>query len=121
MYDVCKRSSFTTIENWLNDFKKHQSIQEVVVMLVGNKNDLEERRAVSVNEGVEFARSHGMLFMETSAKTAENVEKAFDMLIENVYRCEKSGVEKQKKAEEVEEKGEPPAAGSSKVSVVACG
>jgi Ras-related protein Rab-2A len=43
-------------------------------MLIGNKSDLENKRAVSKEEGESFAKQHGIMFMETSAKTAENVE-----------------------------------------------
>ncbi|CAL9109618.1 unnamed protein product [Musa acuminata var. zebrina] len=46
-------------------------------MLIGNKCDLARRRAVSTEEGVQFAEDHGLYFMETSAKTAQNVEEAF--------------------------------------------
>lgn len=43
-------------------------------MLIGNKSDLEHRRAVSTKEGELFAQENGLVFMETSAKTAANVE-----------------------------------------------
>jgi Ras-related protein Rab-2A len=51
--------------------------KEMVVMLIGNKCDLTEDRQVSREEGEAFALRHGLIFMETSAKTAENVEEAF--------------------------------------------
>ena len=44
-------------------------------MLIGNKCDLANRRAVSTEEGEQFAREHGLVFLETSAKTAHNVEE----------------------------------------------
>ncbi len=47
----------------------------MVIMLVGNKSDLEHRRQVSFDEGQAFAREKGLKFMETSAKTANNVEE----------------------------------------------
>lgn len=46
-------------------------------MLIGNKSDLESRRDVRREEGEAFAREHGLIFLETSAKTAANVEEAF--------------------------------------------
>lgn len=47
-------------------------------MLIGNKTDLEHRRAVALDEGRHFAIEHGLIFLETSAKTAANVEEVRD-------------------------------------------
>jgi len=44
-------------------------------MLVGNKSDLSHRRAVSKEEGEQFAKENGLLFLEASARTAQNVEE----------------------------------------------
>jgi Ras-related protein Rab-2A len=44
-------------------------------MLIGNKCDLSHRRAVSYEEGEQFAKENGLVFMEASAKTAQNVEE----------------------------------------------
>ena len=47
------------------------------ITLIGNKSDLDAQRQISTNEGEMFAREHSLTFIETSAKTAINVEKAF--------------------------------------------
>lgn len=47
----------------------------MVIMLIGNKCDLDARRQVSTEEGDRFAKENGLIFMETSAKTAFNVEE----------------------------------------------
>ncbi|CAD5330071.1 unnamed protein product [Arabidopsis thaliana] len=47
------------------------------IMLIGNKCDLAHKRAVSKEEGQQFAKEHGLLFLEASARTAQNVEEAF--------------------------------------------
>lgn len=49
--------------------------QNITVMLIGNKADLSDKRQVSTAEGEAFAKANGLTFMETSAKTAQNVEE----------------------------------------------
>ncbi|KAF5479721.1 hypothetical protein F2P56_000518 [Juglans regia] len=49
----------------------------MTIMLIGNKSDLGHRRAVSKEEGEQFAKENGLLFLEASARTAQNVEEAF--------------------------------------------
>lgn len=60
-------------------------------MLVGNKSDLDKRRAVSTEEGQQFARDNGLLFLETSAKTADGVEDAFVKTAQLIYEKVQSG------------------------------
>jgi len=57
----------------------------MVILLIGNKSDLEHRRAVSTDEGQAFADANGLLFLETSAKTAFNVEQAFLQTAEKIH------------------------------------
>lgn len=61
-------------------------------MLIGNKSDLEARREVKKEEGEAFAREHGLIFMETSAKTAANVEEAFIGTAKEIYQKIQDGV-----------------------------
>lgn len=76
VYDVTNRSSFEALEGWLKDMlagvgmeASPNGVSGMVIMLVGNKTDLEHKRKVSKEEGEQFARDHGLLFIETSAKT----------------------------------------------------
>jgi len=64
----------------------------MVIMLIGNKSDLEARRDVRKEEGEAFAREHGLVFMETSAKTAANVEEAFINTAKEIYQKIQDGV-----------------------------
>lgn len=57
----------------------------VARMLVGNKFDLDDIRAVSVDEGKSLAEEHGLFFMETSAKDSTNVKTAFELVIKEIY------------------------------------
>lgn len=56
------------------DAKTHAN-SNMTIILVGNKSDLDHRRAVTYEEGSAFAKEHGLIFLETSAKTAANVEE----------------------------------------------
>lgn len=62
--------------SWLEDARQHAN-PNMTITLIGNKCDLSHRRAVSKEEGEQFAKENGLLFMEASAKTAQNVEEAF--------------------------------------------
>ena len=56
-----------------------------MVMLVGNKCDLEDQRVISVQEGTDFAMQNGLAFIETSALSAINVDNAFSTIIFRKY------------------------------------
>ena len=76
VYDITDRQSFKDLENWLLETEKHAS-EDIVKILVGNKNDLESSRVVTYNEGKNYAINNGMEFIETSAKVNVNIEEAF--------------------------------------------
>lgn len=67
------------MSGWLEDARQHAN-ENMVIILIGNKSDLERSRMVSTAEGEQFAREHGLIFLETSAKTAANVEEVFPTL-----------------------------------------
>ena len=76
---------------WLEDARQHSN-SNMVIMLIGNKSDLDARREVKREEGEAFAREHGLVFMETSAKTAANVEEAFINTAKEIYEKIQEGV-----------------------------
>uniref|UniRef100_A0ACD5WSA9 Uncharacterized protein n=1 Tax=Avena sativa TaxID=4498 RepID=A0ACD5WSA9_AVESA len=81
VYDVTKRQSFTNLSDvWTKEIELHSTNKECVKMLVGNKVDKDEERLVTREEGLAFAQECGCLFLESSAKTRENVEKCFEEL-----------------------------------------
>uniref|UniRef100_A0A0D3HEC1 Uncharacterized protein n=1 Tax=Oryza barthii TaxID=65489 RepID=A0A0D3HEC1_9ORYZ len=81
VYDVTKRESFTNLaEVWSKEIESHSSNKDCIKMLVGNKIDKEDERTVTREEGLAFAEESGCLFLESSAKTRDNVEKCFEEL-----------------------------------------
>merc|ERR1711983_273420 len=75
----------------MGDARQHSN-SNMVIMLIGNKSDLEARRDVKREEGEAFAKEHGLVFMETSAKTAHNVEEAFINTARKIYDKIEQGV-----------------------------
>lgn len=68
-----RRDTFSHLTRWLEEVRMNGN-PDMVIMLIGNKSDLEQRRQVSTEEGERFAKENGLIFLETSAKTAHNVE-----------------------------------------------
>ena len=85
VYDITNRQSFDDINFWLNEIKEKAN-KNTVLLLVGNKCDLEDERKVSFQEGKDFADNNGIKFIETSAKTNQNVDEAFEILIDEVIK-----------------------------------
>ena len=75
VYDLSWHESFEAIKNWLGFVNEYTSKDQVKLVLVGNKSDLE--RKVKVEEGKKLADKEGMLFFETSAKTSDGVVNMF--------------------------------------------
>ena len=79
VYDITSRQSFDTVNKWIDDVRQERG-DEVIVALVGNKSDLIEKRAVTVEEGEEKAKACNVVFMETSAKAGLNIKALFRKL-----------------------------------------
>eukprot|EP01056_Protomagalhaensia_sp_Gyna25_P002942 Protomagalhaensia_sp_Gyna_25__2941@NODE_2727_length_923_cov_462_787330_g2274_i0_p1_GENE_NODE_2727_length_923_cov_462_787330_g2274_i0NODE_2727_length_923_cov_462_787330_g2274_i0_p1_ORF_typecomplete_len210_score28_79Ras/PF00071_22/1_8e66Roc/PF08477_13/3_8e25Roc/PF08477_13/3_1e03Arf/PF00025_21/2_8e19FeoB_N/PF02421_18/1_7e06GTP_EFTU/PF00009_27/6_5e06Gtr1_RagA/PF04670_12/5_4e06MMR_HSR1/PF01926_23/1_1e05RsgA_GTPase/PF03193_16/2_3RsgA_GTPase/PF03193_16/0_14SRPRB/PF09439_10/0_00021AAA_22/PF13401_6/0_000 len=90
VYDISRRETFNHLTKWLDEVRQNSNINMTIV-LIGNKSDL-DRREVTTEEGAEFAQEHGLIFLETSAKTAENVEEAFLYTAKKIYENIQLGV-----------------------------
>jgi len=96
VYDMTNYDSFKNVEKWLKEVKDHAE-PHLVSLLIGNKSDLEDRRAVKTEEGAEFAEKQGVGFVETSAKNNVNIENAFHRLVTEVFETlDKVGEEEEK-------------------------
>lgn len=81
VYDITSPQSFYEVESWVKTLKEHGP-EKIVVGLAGNKIDLNATRAVDVSAGKSCAEKYGIpVFMETSAKTGENVLKIFTDIV----------------------------------------
>ncbi|KAJ8557464.1 hypothetical protein K7X08_003089 [Anisodus acutangulus] len=84
VYDITKRQTFDHIPRWLEELRAHAD-KNIVIMLVGNKTDLEDQRAVPTEDAKEFAQKEGLFFLETSAMEARNVEDAFFTVLTEIF------------------------------------
>jgi Ras-related protein Rab-10 len=76
VYDITSAKTFDNITKWLRNIDEHAN-EDVEKMILGNKCDMADKRQVSRQKGEEIARQHSVPFLETSAKSNINVEKAF--------------------------------------------
>mmetsp|Transcript_13361 Transcript_13361/g.19153 ORF Transcript_13361/g.19153 Transcript_13361/m.19153 type:complete len:236 (-) Transcript_13361:149-856(-) len=86
-YDVTNRQSFDHVTSWVSQLKQYADA-DCLIMIVGNKTDLEDKRNVSRREGLTYARKFGHAFIETSAKEALGVNTAFARLVEEIYKVQ---------------------------------
>lgn len=91
VYDITRRDTFNHLTTWLDDARQHSN-SNMVIMLIGNKTDQDSKRAVTRDEGEQFAKDHGLIFMETSAKTSTNVEEAFISTAKEIYDKIQQGI-----------------------------
>ena len=78
VYDVTVRETLTNgVTSWIEQLQKHCDTEDILLVLVGNKVDLKDLRAVEEKEAREYAGSIGAVFWETSAKTGHNVDELF--------------------------------------------
>ena len=89
VFDVTRRETFKHLEKWLQETRQFAS-QQICITLVGNKTDLNKKRAITRAEAEEFAREFDLAYIETSAKTADGVDEAFMGTAERISK--KSGI-----------------------------
>ncbi|CAG8686493.1 1396_t:CDS:2, partial [Acaulospora colombiana] len=80
VYDISKRDTFTKVARWLKELKDHAD-SNIAIILVGNKSDLANLRAVPTDEAKAFAAENGLSFIETSAMNGGNVDSAFKNIL----------------------------------------
>lgn len=95
VFDLSRRQTFEHVTDWLNDLRQIAE-PDIVVVLVGNKADLathdDSKRQVTRAEAEAWARANGILeYVETSAKSGENVENAFMRVAERIHQNIQAG------------------------------
>jgi len=76
VYDITNTDTFTRAKNWVKELHR-QASANIVIALAGNKADLSNKRMIEYEDAQAYSEENGLLFMETSAKTAMNVNELF--------------------------------------------
>ncbi|KAI0983496.1 hypothetical protein GJ496_005860 [Pomphorhynchus laevis] len=86
VYSITAQSTFNDIKDLREQIRKVKDTDDVPIVLVGNKCDLEDERAVSKATGIEYSKSLGCSFLEASAKCRISVEEIFFDLVRQINR-----------------------------------
>ena len=83
------KDTFKNVMKWIDDAKAIRG-NDLLIILVGNKIDLAERRQVGTDEGQALAKELGVMFIETSAKAGLNIKQLFQNLAQSLPGMESS-------------------------------
>ncbi len=101
VYDLTSQASYEEMKNvWLEEARKNCD-PKTVIMIVGNKMDLEDRIEVNYEEAEQFAQKEGLLCAKASAKTGQNVEQSFFKLTEHIHSQSQKHEEEQEKGHQL--------------------
>ncbi|XP_017288746.1 ras-related protein Rab-5C-like [Kryptolebias marmoratus] len=90
VYDITNTDTFTRAKNWVKELQR-QASPNIVIALAGNKADISDKRAVELQEAQAYADDNSLLFMETSAKTAMNVNEIFMAIAKKLPKSDPQG------------------------------
>jgi len=76
VFDITNRASFLSTSKWIDDVRSERG-NDVIIVLVGNKADLSDKRQVTLEEATAKSTQLNIMFMETSAKAGHNVKSLF--------------------------------------------
>ena len=86
VFSLANRESFLALENWVEQVRKYCH-PKVKMLIVGNKTDLVDQKAVTDAEIQQFVESHGLQYMESSAKTNKNIREIFFTITQEIYKA----------------------------------
>ncbi|EYE93025.1 Rab family GTPase YPT6 [Aspergillus ruber CBS 135680] len=90
VYDISNAKSFQNTRKWIDDVRGERG-NDVIIVLVGNKTDLNDKREVTTAQGEEEAKRNGLMFIETSAKVGHNVKQLFRRIAQALPGMEGEG------------------------------
>eukprot|EP00029_Vermamoeba_vermiformis_P006385 TRINITY_DN2485_c0_g1_i1.p1 TRINITY_DN2485_c0_g1~~TRINITY_DN2485_c0_g1_i1.p1 ORF type:complete len:578 (+),score=56.26 TRINITY_DN2485_c0_g1_i1:33-1766(+) len=94
IYDVTRPETLTNLSAYIEKIRQIKQ-SGYPLIIVGNKTDLDLQRKVSQAQGQEFAKKHGALWAETTAKSHDDIDRAFDLLFQRICQIEKKQSKKE--------------------------
>ncbi|CEQ39816.1 SPOSA6832_01378, partial [Sporobolomyces salmonicolor] len=94
VYDITNRTSFLNTSKWVDDVRSERG-NDVIIVLVGNKTDLNDKRQVTTDEAEQKAKELNVMFIETSAKAGHNVKTLFRKIAQALPGMERDAEQQQ--------------------------
>ncbi|BGP37824.1 GTPase Ryh1 [Rhodotorula kratochvilovae] len=92
VYDITNRASFLNTSKWVDDVRSERG-NDVIIVLVGNKTDLNDKRQVTTDEAEQKSKELNVMFIETSAKAGHNVKTLFRKIAQALPGMDREGGE----------------------------
>ncbi|MCQ2819840.1 MAG: GTP-binding protein [archaeon] len=99
VYDISREETFKNVDKWFSELRNN-SDENVFVIIIGNKCDMEDQRQVPKESGESKAQELKTAFMETSALQAVNIEEAFEKMVDEIYQKAKPSLDKKTESKE---------------------
>ncbi|KAJ0159178.1 Ras-related protein Rab6 [Colletotrichum tanaceti] len=106
VYDISNAKSFQNTKKWIDDVRAERG-NDVIIVLVGNKTDLNDKREVTTQQGEEEAKKNNLMFVETSAKLGHNVKTLFKRIAQALPGMEGSDAATQASSQMIDVKTAP--------------
>ena len=89
LFDITNETSFINLKNWMSQIKESCG-EDIPILLVGNKIDLEDKRVINKERAMEYANNENIEYIEVSSKTGENINKALTSLLQKILKRDDS-------------------------------
>ncbi|RCI09039.1 hypothetical protein CP532_1583 [Ophiocordyceps camponoti-leonardi (nom. inval.)] len=103
------RDSSVAVVKWIDDVRAERG-NDVIIVLVGNKTDLNDKREVTTQQGEDEAKKNNLMFMETSAKLGHNVKNLFKRIAQALPGMEGTDATAQASNQMIDVKSQPQSA-----------
>lgn len=90
VYEITSNESFEKVKKWVAELREHANNKDIVIMIAGNKCDMESSRRVPKKEAEAFAKANNALHYLVSAKSGANITELFTQLANSITELKKN-------------------------------